>query len=71
MRIERRHFLQGALTAPFALAGDFPLSPWAPVFDTSLDEGLVRGTPDLLRAGGTFILPARSLVLFQHARTDG
>jgi glycogen operon protein len=57
--------------APFALAGDFPLSPWAPVFDTSLDEGLVRGTPDLLQAGGTFILPARSLVLFQHARTDG
>ncbi|HEX2555981.1 MAG TPA: glycogen debranching protein GlgX [Microvirga sp.] len=53
---------------PFRLAADFPLGPWATVFDTTLPDGLVRGEPPILEPGGTFPLPARSLVLFQHAR---
>jgi glycogen operon protein len=44
---------------------------WAPVFDTTLADGLVRGTPQVLKAGGTFRLEARSLVLFQHAVAAG
>jgi glycogen operon protein len=54
---------------PFTLASDFPVDPWAEVFDTARAEGLVRGAPVLLAKGGTFPMPARSLVLFQHART--
>jgi glycogen operon protein len=53
---------------PFRLAADFPLGPWAAVFDSALPDGLVRGEPPILEPGGTFPLPARSLVLFQHAR---
>jgi glycogen operon protein len=54
---------------PFTLPSDFPASPWAEVFDSSRPDGLVRGAPTLLAKGGTFLLPHRSLVLFQHART--
>jgi glycogen operon protein len=39
---------------------------WAHVFDTRVADGLVRGTPAILEAGGTFPLEARSLVLFQN-----
>jgi glycogen operon protein len=57
-----------AESVPFRLAPDFPLGPWALVFDTTLSDGLVRREPPILAPGGTFTLRARSLVLFQHAR---
>jgi glycogen operon protein len=44
-----------------------PFGRWFAVFDTGLPEGLVRGVPTLLEAGGTFPLNGRSLVLFQFA----
>jgi isoamylase len=48
-----------------------PDGRWVQVFDTHLPEGLVRGTPTVLRSGGTFRLEPRSLVLFQYARAAG
>jgi glycogen operon protein len=56
--------------APEPVDFQLPKQPggnWFQVFDTELPEGLVRGVPELLEAGGTFPLPARSLVLFQFA----
>ena len=44
-----------------------PDDRWAQVFDTRLPDGVVRGTPKILKSGGTFGMEARSLVLFQHA----
>jgi glycogen operon protein len=49
----------------------YPDGRWVQVFDTGLPEGLVRGTPTVLRSGGTFPLEPRSLVLFQYARAAG
>jgi isoamylase len=50
----------------FTLA-EQPHGRWAQVFDTSVPDGLVRGAPTILAAGGTFPLDSRSLVLFQYA----
>src|SRR5215212_4681326 len=50
----------------FTLARE-PRGRWAQVFDTSVPDGLVRGAPTILAAGGTFPLDSRSLVLFQYA----
>jgi len=50
----------------FTLA-EQPHGRWAQVFDTSVPNGLVRGAPTILAAGGTFPLDSRSLVLFQYA----
>jgi isoamylase len=50
----------------FRLAGE-PRGRWAQVFDTGVPDGLVRGGPAILEAGGTFRLDPRSLVLFQYA----
>lgn len=52
----------------FALAADFSsASAFVQVFDTGIADGLVRDTPFVLKPGGAFRLPARTLVLFQHA----
>ena len=50
----------------FTLA-EQPHGRWVQVFDTSVPDGLVRGAPAILEAGGTFPLDSRSLVLFQYA----
>jgi isoamylase len=55
----------------FSLAADFPSGPWMQVFDSALAAGLVRDTPAILDRGGTFPLPPRSLVLFQHGSAEG
>ena len=47
--------------------GERPSGRWVAVFDTALADGLVRGTPALLEPRGTFLLPSRSLVLFQDS----
>jgi isoamylase len=44
---------------------------WVQVFDTTIADGLVRGAPAVLKAGGTFRLDTRSLVLFQNAEAAG
>jgi glycogen operon protein len=49
----------------FKLA-ETPADRWVHVFDTRVADGLVRGTPVILESGGTFLLEARSLVLFQN-----
>jgi glycogen operon protein len=56
--------------AEFKLA-DHPDGRWVQVFDTRVPEGLVRGAPAILEAGGTFPLEPRSLVLFQYAGFPG
>jgi isoamylase len=60
--------------APDAL--DFKLAEqpdgrWVEIFDTRIPNGLVRGTPAVIEAGGTFPLDSRSLVLFQFAGSPG
>jgi isoamylase len=59
-------FNAAAEPVKFKLA-EQPDGRWFQVFDTNLPDGLVRGVPALLEAGGTFPLDARSLVLFQFA----
>ncbi len=48
-----------------------PPGRWAQIFDSRLPEGLVRGAPHILSAGGTFRLEGRSLALFQFAGVGG
>jgi glycogen operon protein len=55
----------------FSLAADFPCGRWFQVFDSALPQGLVRDTAAILDPGGTFPLPPRSLVLFQHGSAEG
>jgi glycogen operon protein len=50
----------------FVLPDDFPTGNWVQVFDTRLDEGLVREKPIILQPGQRFVIEPRSLVLFQH-----
>jgi glycogen operon protein len=50
----------------FILPGDFPTGNWVQVFDTRLDEGLVREKPVILQPGQRFVMEPRSLILFQH-----
>ncbi|MFC5067550.1 glycogen debranching protein GlgX [Flaviflagellibacter deserti] len=56
----------------FKLADMLPGEVWVQIFDTNIPDGLVRGEqPITLRAGETFKLAPRSLVLFQHATIPG
>jgi isoamylase len=48
-----------------------PDGRWVEIFDTRIPNGLVRGTPAVIEAGGTFPLDSRSLVLFQFAGSPG
>ncbi|MDB5650798.1 MAG: glycogen debranching protein, partial [Hyphomicrobiales bacterium] len=50
---------------PFTLPPDFIGKRWVQVLDTRVDNGVVRGKPVTLEAGGTFPLASRSLSLFQ------
>ncbi|HEY8564700.1 MAG TPA: glycogen debranching protein GlgX [Beijerinckiaceae bacterium] len=54
----------------FRLGAGLPAGDWRPVFDSSLPGGVVEGSPALLAQGGTFVIAARSLVLFAHEGTD-
>ncbi|MBX9740534.1 MAG: glycogen debranching protein GlgX [Beijerinckiaceae bacterium] len=70
-----RRFLMLMNAAPedvsFQLGADFPGREWVHVFDTCNEIGLVRGKPAVLEAGGTFLIPSRSLSLFQlSSRTE-
>ena len=71
---DRQRFLILLNAAPEAVAFNLAKQPdghWVQVFDTALPEGLVRGTPTVLKSGGTFPLEPRSLVLFQFAGAAG
>jgi len=50
----------------FKLA-ETPAGSWLQVFDTREPQGLVRGEPVVLDAGGSFALDPRCLVLFQFS----
>jgi glycogen operon protein len=50
----------------FTLPEHFPCSQWALLFDTGVGEGIVSNYPATLSAGGSFEIPARTLVLFRH-----
>ncbi|MDX6804535.1 glycogen debranching protein GlgX [Terrihabitans rhizophilus] len=51
----------------FRLPEGFPGETWVAVLDTNLPDGLVRGEPKILEAGGAVPMSSRSLMLFQHA----
>jgi glycogen operon protein len=50
----------------FQLPQDFPCHGFRAVFHSAEPRGLVKETDALLKAGGSFVLGPRSLVLFQH-----
>lgn len=50
----------------FHLPKDVPDGRWVRTFDTCLADGLVCDHRSILRAGGTFPIEPKSLVLFQH-----
>jgi isoamylase len=71
---EGQRFLILLNAAPEAVEFNLAKQPegrWVQVFNTTLPEGLVRGTPTVLRSGGTFRLEPRSLELFQFAGSAG
>jgi glycogen operon protein len=61
----------GTAEVPFTIAPDLPSERWLQVFDSTLPGGLVEQDPTVLQPGGTFPLPPRSLVLFQHGTAEG
>ena len=51
----------------FILPADFNVQAFVHVFDTRLEEGLVRDDPFILKPGVSFNLMARSMAVFQHS----
>jgi len=62
-------FNAGTEDIQFMLPADFPCDGFSPIFDTAEPEGLVKKSGAVLKAGGSFALASRSLVLFQHMAT--
>ena len=52
---------------PDILPADFNAQAFVHVFDTRLEEGLVRDDPFILKPGVSFNLMARSMAVFQHS----
>jgi glycogen operon protein len=50
----------------FQLPENFPCNGFMPVFHSAEPEGLIKKPGALLKAGGSYPLGSRSLVLFQH-----
>ncbi len=68
--MDRERFLLLFNAAPesliFRLAPDFPCDGFMPILRSCEPEGLVKKLEPLFKAGGSFQLDPRSLVLFQH-----
>ncbi|WP_020173821.1 glycogen debranching protein GlgX [Methyloferula stellata] len=67
---DRERFLVLFNAAPedvtFQLPVDFPCDGFMPIFHSAEPEGLVKKPGALLKAGGSFPLASRCLMLFQH-----
>ncbi len=51
----------------FILPADFNVQAFVHVFNTRLEEGLVRDDPFILKPGASFNLMARSMAVFEHS----
>jgi glycogen operon protein len=67
---DRERFLVLFNAAPddviFHLPPDFPCDGFMPIFCSAEPCGMVENSKALFKAGGSFDLPSRSLLLFQH-----